>query len=113
MKSNAKYLRSVVAIVGIAVGLILTMPMVLADTVEVVPLNSAKSETGKNYGEWSAVWWQYVFSISVHNPSRPRQILNPLFDEKGDRCGVDQPSSSPVFFLVGVVNVSGTATRTK
>jgi hypothetical protein len=56
---------------------------------------------GKTLGEWSAAWWQYVFSIPASD--------NPLFDETGAKCGVEQ--SGPVFFLVGVINVSGTARR--
>jgi hypothetical protein len=56
---------------------------------------------GKSYGEWSAAWWQYAYSIPVPD--------NPLFDETGAKCGVGQ--SGPVFFLVGVINVSGEAER--
>jgi hypothetical protein len=56
---------------------------------------------GHTYGEWAASWWQYVFSIPVPT--------NPLFDETGANCGVGQ--SGHVFFLVGVFNTSGAATR--
>jgi hypothetical protein len=56
---------------------------------------------GRTYGEWSAAWWQYAFSVPVS--------VNPLFDETGIGCGVGQ--SGHVFFLVGVFSVSGTATR--
>jgi len=57
---------------------------------------------GLTYGEWATKWWQYVYSIPVDD--------NPLFDETGALAGVNQ--SGPVFFLVGVINVSGTAERT-
>jgi hypothetical protein len=56
------------------------------------------------YGEWSAGWWQYVLSMSVKDPN------NPLLDQTGEGCGVDQPNSSPVFFLVGAAG-SGAVTR--
>jgi hypothetical protein len=47
---------------------------------------------GKTYGEWSAEWWQWNFSIPVPN--------NPTFDTAGQHCGVQQ--SRPVFFLAGI-----------
>jgi len=71
---------------------------------------AAASKTGHTYGQLSAAWWQYVFSIPA-NP--PAYTPNPLFDETGINCGVGQSASSPVFFLVGVFNLSNTATRTK
>src|SRR5262249_9630524 len=57
---------------------------------------------GRTYGEWSATWWQWAFSIQTPD--------NPLLDETGAKCGVGQ--SGPVFFLAGVINVSGSAERT-
>ncbi len=44
---------------------------------------------GRTYGEWSAAWWQWAFSIPVAS--------HPLFDN-GD-CSVGQ--SGPVWFLGG------------
>jgi len=44
---------------------------------------------GRSYGEWSAAWWQWAYSIPVAH--------HPLFD-KGD-CSVGQ--SGPVWFLGG------------
>jgi hypothetical protein len=70
-----------------------------ADTATIVPIGT--TTLGLTYGQWGAAWWQYVFSIPVPT--------NPLFDQTGINCGVDQ--SGPVFFLVGVINVTGTATR--
>jgi len=66
---------------------------------------------GKTYGQWSALWWRYVYPLPVHNPPYTGPIYNPLFDETGAACGNAQ--SGPVFFLVGVINVSGTADRTE
>ena len=56
---------------------------------------------GKSYGEWEAEWGQWTSSIPASE--------NPLFDETGDKCAVGQ--RGPVWFLVGVLNISGTVTR--
>jgi len=56
---------------------------------------------GKSYGEWGAEWWKWAFSIPVPD--------NPLFDETGAK--VAQGQSGHVWFLAGVINVSGTAER--
>jgi hypothetical protein len=66
----------------------------------VIPIT--QSPHGMTYGQWGAAWWQYVYSIPAAN--------NPLFDETGANCAVGQ-AQSKVFFLVGVINVTGTATR--
>ena len=50
---------------------------------------------GRTYGEWSAAWWQWAFSIPAAN--------HPLFDT-GD-CNVGQ--SGPVFFLGGKFCATG------
>jgi hypothetical protein len=65
----------------------------------VVPVGS--NAFGRSYGEWSAAWWQWAYSIPV--PS------NPLFDETGALCSSGQ--SGKVWFLAGVFNASGTAVR--
>lgn len=70
----------------------------------IISPGAAPAVTGMTYGEWSAVWWQYVLSKSVTDPN------NPLFDETGKGCAVDQPRSSPVFFLAGTAG-SGAAVR--
>jgi hypothetical protein len=59
------------------------------------------SPYGKTYGEWATEWWKWAFSISVPD--------NPLFDETGAK--VAQGQSGHVWFLAGVINVSGTAER--
>ena len=58
---------------------------------------------GRTYGEWAAAWWQYVLSVPAGQ--------NPLLDETGADCAVGQ--SGHVFFLAGILNVSGTAVRTE
>ncbi len=45
---------------------------------------------GRTFGEWSAAWWQWAFSIPVAS--------HPLFDNTDD-CSVGQ--SGPVWFLGG------------
>ena len=56
---------------------------------------------GKTFGEWSAEWWKWAYSVPVDE--------NPLFDETGENAA--QGQSGQVFYLAGVFNVSGSATR--
>jgi hypothetical protein len=60
---------------------------------------------GKTYGGWSAVWWQRVLAIPAHDQNG--QILNPLLDDTGARCGVGQ--AGPIWFLAG--SLTGSAVR--
>jgi hypothetical protein len=55
-----------------------------------------------SYGQWAARWWKWAYSIPVS--------VNPLFDETGAQIATGQ--SGKVWFLAGVINVSGTAERT-
>ena len=59
------------------------------------------SPYGKSYREWSARWWQWAYSVPAS--------VNPLFDETGAKCG--QGQSGKVWYLAGVFNASGTASR--
>ena len=61
--------------------------------VTIIQPGDAQVQTGKTYGEWSVVWWQYVLSLPNDQ--------SPLFDPAGATCRVGQAGSSPVFFLVG------------
>jgi hypothetical protein len=56
---------------------------------------------GHSYGEWSAAWWQWAYSIPT--------TANPLLDETGADCA--QGQSGHVCFLAGVFNESGDAAR--
>ena len=67
---------------------------------KVLPINSVPY--GKTYGGWAAVWWQWAFSVPAD--------VNPLFDETGANAA--QGQTGHVWFLGGVFNESGTATRT-
>ncbi len=63
------------------------------------------SAYGMTYAEWSARWWQWAFSLPIDR--------NPFFDEGGSCANGarGQSEPGPVWFLTGVVNVSGTAVR--
>jgi hypothetical protein len=64
-------------------------------------LPAGSTPYGMTYGQWSAAWWQWAFSI----PSS----TNPLFTDGAVDCSYAQ--SGRVWFLVGVLNVSGHAER--
>ena len=66
------------------------------------PRLTADGEPGDQYAQLTAEWWQWVYSLPVSD--------NPLFDETGAKAYNAQPNKK-VFFLVGVINESGTATR--
>lgn len=57
---------------------------------------------GKTYGQWSAEWWKWAFSLPVPN--------HPLFDATGAQCA--QGQSGPVWFLGGSFT-TGSAVRTE
>jgi hypothetical protein len=102
MKGSALYRRSIVAalsLIVLFVGMV-TPTFAKNDNPQVLPPNS--HAFGKTYGEWSAAWWQWAYSIPVED--------NPLFDETGKNCAVGQ--SGHVWFLGGVYNESGEAERT-
>src|SRR6476659_4355633 len=46
---------------------------------------------GLSYGEWTAKWWQWLYSI--------QREVNPANDDTGKNCAQDQ--SGPVWFLAG------------
>lgn len=46
---------------------------------------------GLSYGEWTAKWWQWVYSISSNT--------NPAYDNNGKYCTLNQ--TTPVWFLAG------------
>jgi hypothetical protein len=56
---------------------------------------------GKTYGEWSAAWWQWALRIPAAE--------NPLTQDGAVDCSAEQ--SGRVWYLVGVISVSGTADR--
>ena len=56
---------------------------------------------GLSYQQWSAKWWQWLWSIPVS--------INPVFDTTGADCAVSQPSG-PVWFLAGTFGTNVTRT---
>jgi hypothetical protein len=94
------------AVLGLALAM-LSIPSVMANDKDgegLKPFDTGSVAYGRTYGEWSAAWWQWTFSIPV--------ARHPLFDN-GD-CSVGQ--SGPVWFLGGKFcqsgqNCPGTATR--
>lgn len=63
----------------------------------IVPVN-------QQYVHLSAQWWAWALSFPVSN--------NPLFDETGARACLGKQEPGNLFFLAGVFNESGAATRT-
>jgi hypothetical protein len=93
MKSRKKIWRSAMALITIAIWLAAaTRPVALADgnsNPRVLPPHS--KPYGLTYGEWSARWWQWAFSIPLAE--------HPFIDSTGANCGAGQ--SGKVWFLVG------------
>ena len=56
---------------------------------------------GKDYGVWSAEWWQWAFSMPASE--------NPLLDETGEKCLTAQ--RGPAWFLAGGTQLMGGTTR--
>lgn len=99
-KSRRQYWRNIIAALVLVFGL--TMPTTTpqaqgSGNPGVIPPNARPY--GKTYGEWSAKWWQWVYSIPAP--------VNPNIDATGANCG--QGQSGPVWFLGG--NFGGTSTR--
>src|SRR5262245_41747797 len=96
-KNRKQYLRSIAAALVLVLGLMMptTMSPVEASCPQVLP-------NGQAYEKLSADWWKWAYSF-------PTQI-NPLFDETGTQGYLGNQRN--VFFLAGVINVSGTAERT-
>lgn len=67
---------------------------------KVIPPNETYG--GFTYAEWSAKWWQWAVSLPIDQ--------NPFFDEGGCANGANGQSGD-VWFLTGVINVSGVAER--
>lgn len=82
--------------VAIILGILVLAPMVAAaenPNPGVVPPDSIFN--GKSYGEWSAAWWQWIFSIPKDS--------NPLYDD-GTGKFTTAAQSGDVWFLAGSWN---------
>lgn len=79
-------------------GLMLLVPMIAqADSINPGVLDVDSKHYGKTYGEWSAAWWQWAFSIPTSK--------NPLVDSDGSNAANGQ--QGPVWFLAGKLCVTG------
>ena len=100
MKRSLKNWCGVIAVVIIIVGLL--SPVYAQNTNSRVIPPSAQPY-GMTYGEWSAKWWQWAYSLPVDQ--------NPFFDDNGSCANGANGQFGPVWFLTGVFNASGTAVR--
>ena len=104
MKRHLKRWYRVIAAVSVMVGPMPgSIPQLSAQsaTPGVIPPNA--TAYGMTYGQWSARWWQWAFSLPVNE--------SPFFDEGGNCSRGANAQLGPVWFLAGVINVSGTAVR--
>jgi hypothetical protein len=72
MKLGTKYWRSSLVVIGIVVALLgSTMAFAHNANPGVFPINSRPY--GQTYGQWSARWWQYAFSLTTFDacPAEP------------------------------------------
>ncbi len=93
-----------VALATMSLGAALAGPAAADGGSSVLPPNSKPH--GQSYAQWSAAWWQWALAI----PSS----TNPLFEQNGKNpvnvdCSAHQ--TGKVWYLVGVISVSGTAVR--
>jgi hypothetical protein len=99
LRSRKQYSLSAIVVLLIALGLMIPTSLPPAQALGnynnpgILPPNS--HPLGHTYGEWSAKWWQFVFSIPVAD--------NPLLND--DKCAVGQ--SGKVWFLTGKFCVGG------
>ncbi len=96
-RSKKHYWRNAFTALVVTFGLMssATMSPAQASCPQVLP-------NGKTYEMLAADWWKWAFSFPVG--------INPLFDETGAQAYLGNQGN--VFFLAGVFNVTGTATRT-
>ena len=57
----------------------------------IITPDDAAAQTGKTYGEWSALWWQATMSVPFAD--------SPIIDPTGAKCRQGQIAGSAVFFL--------------
>jgi hypothetical protein len=63
------------------------------NTAQLNVFSTDSSPYGLPYAEWTAKWWQWVLETP--------EDTNPLLDNTGEYCNVNQNEASPVFFLAG------------
>jgi len=111
MANSMRYWRSIVVVTSVVlVALLLAVPTVAAQDrnrdrerdrdAMIISSNRADDLTGKDYGEWGAVWWQQVAGTSA--------AVNPVLDPTGAQCHQGDQPGSRVFFLYGTFGTSVT-----
>jgi hypothetical protein len=85
---KTKYQTVLTALITIAL-FIFAVPAYAGDGIRISPPQS--HPYGKSYGEWSAEWWKWAYSLPTAN--------HPLFDETGANISAGQ--SGKVWFLGG------------
>ena len=104
MKSNLKNLYGIIAAVSIVVALMTgSVSRVWAGNLNPGVIPPHAKAHGMTYGEWSAKWWQWAYSLPTDQ--------NPFFDENCDCSNGANGQDGSVWFLTGVINASGTAFR--
>jgi hypothetical protein len=96
-RSKKRYWRNAFTALVVTFGMMTSATMSPAQTScpQILP-------NGKIYEKLAADWWKWAFSFPTS--------INPLFDETGAQAYLGNQGN--VFFLAGVFNVSGAATRT-
>jgi hypothetical protein len=98
--------RSAIVAASLVLALIVVSPLLLPLAAEAahytfVPPSQAVAQSGKTYGEWSAIWWRQVAATPPG--------ANPVLDQTGTQCDKGDQAGSPVFFLYGTFG--GSVTR--
>jgi len=99
-RNHTKCWQNIVTVMVMGLGLmVLSTFSLAADDSHPAVFSPDSKPLGQSYRQWSAEWWQFVFSIPLS--------ANPIFDETGEKCMVGQ--YGPVWFLAGTFG--GTARR--
>jgi hypothetical protein len=100
--TNREYVFAIVIAILFACVILAVIPPTLAviGKSNLGVLAADSKPNGLPYGQWTAKWWQWAYSI-------PKDV-NPLTDTTGKNCADGQ--TGPVWFLAGTTG--GTAERT-
>jgi hypothetical protein len=96
MNRRATHRRTISTFALLAM-LLLASPAALARSLNPGVVDPNDDAYGKSYEEWSAAWWQWVFSLPGAD--------HPLFDQTGADC--DKGQKGKVWFLAGLFTKAG------
>jgi hypothetical protein len=96
MNRRATHRRTISTFALLAM-LLLASPAALARSINPGVVDPNDDAYGKSYEEWSAAWWQWVFSLPGAD--------HPLFDQTGADC--DKGQKGKVWFLAGLFTKAG------